>query len=129
MKFWTGMFWSAALFNFIVALFVGPFGAFAYDVLGFDYAPTEHIWRYLSALLIAMYGIGYALAALEPTMNRNIIILGMMGKLFVVLLVVTMYFTDGIPIGVPIIASGDLLYVLLFFAFLYRTRKGSLYPL
>lgn len=128
MKFWSRMFWSAAVFNFAVAIalafFAGPF----YELAGFDYQPTEHIWRYLAALLIGMYGIGYALAAIDAVLNRNLIILGLVGKLFVVILVIALYLAGEIPVGLPLVASGDLIYVLLFSLFLYRTRNGSLYP-
>ena len=126
MKFWSGMFWSAALFNFIVAIIIGFFGTQFYDLAGFDYQPTETIWRYLSALLIGMYGVGYALCAINPTLNRNIIILGLIGKLFVVLLVIALYAAGDIPVGIPVVASGDLIYVILFFIFLLRTRTGSI---
>lgn len=126
MNFWSAMFWSAALFNFSVGIGLGVFGEALYPAFGLDYAPTEHIWRYMSAILIGMYGVGYALCAIDPSLNRNIIILGMFGKLFIVILVASLYLTGGATGQLAGTVMMDLVYVLLFFIFLYRTRTGAI---
>lgn len=126
MKFWTGMFWSAALFNFAVGIGLGLFGEALYPQFGLDYAATDHIWRYMSAILIGMYGVGYALAAIDPSQNRNLIILGMFGKLFIVLLIGGLYMTGLATAQLAGTVAVDLVYVFLFFVFLYRTRTGAL---
>lgn len=113
-KIWPAIFWLAALYNF---------GAGLPSLLGLGLPVGELAAEYLltmrlAGLLICTFGIGYALVALGLPGTRHIVSLGIIGKLGVCALVL-IYMAD-LPPVMPLLAAGDLLFVIAFATWLYR---------
>jgi len=71
---------------------------------------------------LLLFGIGYAIVALNPAKNHAVVGLGIAGKACVVV-AMTQRFIVGAATGWILIAvAGDLLFGLLFARFLWRTR-------
>jgi hypothetical protein len=74
----------------------------------------------LTAMLIAVFGYAYARVAGHPQRFRPYIALGVLGKTLVVVLVFGHWLLGDIGWQLPLLASADALFSLLFLAFLRR---------
>jgi hypothetical protein len=118
-KTWPAIFWLAALYNF---------GAGLPSLLGVglpaaDLASEHLLTIRLAGLLICTFGIGYALVALGLPGTRHIATLGIIGKLGVCALV--LIYLSALPPLMPLLAAGDLLFVIAFAIWLYRTPAAA----
>lgn len=122
---WRVIFWIAAFFNFAAGL--PPFLAPESDSAGFGYAqdPQTLIVVRLMGLLIAMFGVGYVIVALNPLKNHGIVLMGAIGKLGVVILVVEAYTRGLVPQTAALMTMGDLVFVALFTWFLASRRTAA----
>lgn len=64
--------------------------------------------------LIAVFGVGYGLVALQPLANRGIVFLGIIGKLAMPAFAYPLYQSGGIPFESFALTLGDLVFVVLF---------------
>ena len=113
------LFFVAALFNFAVAAaFVWPDSP-VWHWLGLI-KPMQSLIPDLFAMFVALFGVGYFMIALNPRVNRPLILFGAIGKLSVVALVAYHYATGRIGLAVPALASGDLVFALLFLRVYWR---------
>lgn len=121
---WRAIFWIAAAFNFAAGL--PPLLTPESDAAGFGYAqdPQTHIVVRLMGLLIAMFGVGYVLVALNPAKNHGIVLMGAIGKLGVVILVAEAYSRGLVPQTAALMTMGDLVFVALFGWFLTSRRAA-----
>ncbi|UCF47967.1 MAG: hypothetical protein JSU89_12475 [Myxococcales bacterium] len=125
-RLFSRMFFLAALWNFVAALG----GLFRYEaqfrlLFGEEgYTGDFHqalLYRSF-AIAVLLFGIGYYLVSRDTSQNRGIVWLGAAGKVMVFV-----FFTEAIlkdkatMIGWGV-SFGDLLWALLFFWFLYRTK-------
>lgn len=128
-KFWKGMFFGAALFNFAMGgpiFFASQWSyklAFNPPIVG-DNSMTLKFWGDFgfSVLLI---GFGYFLISLEPSKNLNIIWLGIFAKLFDV---VTLTHRFVIGTANPLVlfpAIADGVFALLFILYLFRLNAQN----
>lgn len=105
---------SAALFNWIAASAL----CFAYQPLfqigGITPLPTHPLFLQLFAVLAFLFGVGYYWASRDLERNRNIIILGTLGKLLVFLFPLGYWLAGSISWKLLILVSVDLVYALLF---------------
>ncbi|HVK80748.1 MAG TPA: hypothetical protein VM915_09045 [Verrucomicrobiae bacterium] len=74
----------------------------------------------MSGLLIAMFGVGYALVARDPVGNRGIVWIGMIGKIGAAVLGTLQYQAGIVPFSTFALGMGDLVFVALFAVFLWR---------
>jgi predicted acyltransferase len=118
---WRLLFVLAAAFNFAVGL--AMFFAPAAVMGGAAVPPSMLLVSRTAALLIATFGVGYAMVAWAPRDHRGIVVLGIIGKLSLVVMVAMMAARGQVPMSTAALVGGDLLFVLLFAAFLGRTRK------
>lgn len=119
--FW--LFGSAALFNFAVAAAL-LFGRaqmaamFALDPVTGTHVVTAN----LAGALVGLFGYAYLRVALDPLRYRVYAELGAIGKLLAVLAAGIPWLQGSIDGQLPMLASGDLVYALLFIHWLRRTR-------
>lgn len=73
-----------------------------------------------TGLLIAVFGIGYALVAARPGDNRGIIRIGIIGKLAFVSLCAAAWASGDVPTSQALFVTGDLVFAALFWACLAR---------
>jgi hypothetical protein len=118
------IFGTAAVFNLAVAgslLLLRPWLA---PLLKLD--PIEgsnFVTLNLTACFVGLFGYAFALVASDPLKYRPLIRLGAIGKLLAVACVMGPWLMRIIPATLPAFIVADLIYALLFIAFLRRTRK------
>lgn len=108
------LFFSAALFNWLVALALSIDAAWLFALFGVTPPPTEPLFLQLFAWLVFTFGIGYFWVFQNPTAHVSIIKLGILGKISVVLVALACVLTGHISWQMMILASADLVYVVLF---------------
>ena len=123
-RFYKRMFLIGALWNLLggVLVLVLTDRIFASGKLTPPYPPPY----YQSWIALFMtFGIGYYMAFRNPVANKNIVILGMIGKLaFAAIFICSMIVFPGqIPMFFLIAVIGDVIFVLLFGMFLNFARK------
>lgn len=116
---WRGLFAFAAFWNLAVGGVMlaaparvaeqlqisGPGGPFAVTMAG---------------LLIAVFGIGYALVSAAPANNRGIVWLGVIGKLGAAALAALHFYAGNLPFNTFALGMGDIAFAALFALFLWR---------
>lgn len=125
-RFFSRMFFLAALWNFIAALG----GLFFYEaqflLLFGEEADTGDFHQALFyrsfAIAVLLFGVGYYLVSKDTTQNRGIVWLGAAGKVAAFALFTQAVLKDkGTMIGWGVF-TGDLLWALLFLWFLHQTK-------
>lgn len=108
------LFFSAAMFNWLVAL-VLLFGYQpAFELIGLTPIPDHPIFLHLFAVLVAIFGFAYYKAGKDFETNRNLIELGSIAKLIVFAMALGYFLSGTISWQLPLLASVDLIYSLLF---------------
>ena len=90
--------------------------------------PTPGVYYYAWIALFTTFGIGYYLVYRDMYANKNLVILGIIGKLsFAVIFLAGMMFGLGkVPLFFLIPVIGDLVFVWLFWRFLaFARQKGK----
>jgi hypothetical protein len=124
LTFWRGLFAFAAFYNFAVG---GAMVAGAAQVAAqLDISGAGGPFAVMMAgLLIATFGIGYAMVSAAPAKNRGIVWIGAIGKLLAVMLATIQYSAGVIPFSTFLLGVGDLVFVALFALFLWRGPRLS----
>lgn len=108
------LFFSAALFNWSVAITF----LFAYqpmfELIGISPVPQNPIYLHLFACLVAIFGLAYYWAGKDLKKNRNLVRLGIIGKLIVFALPLAYWLAGHISWQLPALASADLIFAILF---------------
>jgi len=114
--------WISAPANLIVATAI----AFPSSSLGslLELPDTHPFYGLLSGAMVGLFGVAYGWLALQPEIDRPLLCLGACGKLLAVLISISL-FTAGELSGVTAaVISGDLVFVVLWSAFLFSNRSG-----
>jgi len=110
----------APIFNWAVGLTLAFKAGLLFELFRVTPAPTEPLFLQLFSWLVIVFGIGYFWASKDPAANAPIVRLGLLGKLSVVLAALACVLTGAVSWQMMILASADLLYVILF----WRALKG-----
>lgn len=119
LTFWRGLFAFAAFYNFAVggAMVAGASQAAAQLNITGSGGPFSVM---MAGLLIATFGIGYAMVSAAPAKNRGIVWIGVIGKIGAAVLASAQFSAGVIPTGTFLLGIGDLVFVALFALFLWR---------
>lgn len=119
MSFWRGLFAFAATYNFAVggAMLAAP--GRAAEGLNISGAGGPFAIA-MAGMLIAVFGVGYAMVARAPAANRSIVWIGLLGKLGAVTLATMQFAQKLIPLSTFALGMGDLAFAALFALFLWR---------
>lgn len=119
MTFWRGLFAFAAFYNLAVggALLAAPATIAGRLGVGGDGGPYAVA---MTGLLIAVFGVGYAMVSAAPARNRGIVWIGALGKIGAALLAAMQFNAGVIPLSTFLLGMGDLVFVVLFGIFLWR---------
>ena len=126
--FWSRIFLGAALFNFAMGIPIMFFPVWSYKLAYHTEIPevvnTYRFWSDFGFTVIAI-GIGYFLVSLDVTQNRGIVWLGIIGKLFDVLVLSYRYIIGiaCLTVLLPVIVDG--IFVVLFLLFLLGKTPGN----
>ena len=111
------LFIVAAIFNFSVAVMLGGFQSIFLPILGME--PLDNTaFLHLFMALVFVYGLGYYWVACNPETNRDIIRMGIIGKLLVVVILLVHAFWGNVSWGFAAVGSADLVFAILFIRFL-----------
>jgi hypothetical protein len=119
MTFWRGLFALAAFFNLAVggAMVAAP--ARIAEQLSLSGAGAPYAVA-MVGMMIAVFGIGYALVSAAPARGRGIVWIGMIGKLGAAILATLQFQAGIIDANGLALGMGDLVFVALFALFLWR---------
>ena len=123
MRLWRLFFVVAALNNLVIGgimLFGADMAAAQLGVTG----PAASYTVAFGGLLIAVFGVAYALVAYRPLPNRNLVAVGALGKAAAVALASWHAMQNHIPHNTYLLAMGDLVFVVFFCLFLAQTRNA-----
>ncbi len=121
MQAWRVFFAIAAFFNMAVAaaMLVAPRQMAMHLNVGGAGAP------YVIAtmgMMIGAFGIGYAIVSGNPTRNRGVVWMGVVGKLGVAGMAIMQFAAAMIPFSYFALGMGDLAFAIMFGLFLHRTQ-------
>lgn len=123
MLYWRLFFCVAALNNLVIGGIM-LFGAEqAAAQIGLTGAPASYFVGF-GGLMIAIFGVAYALVAYRPLPNRNLVAIGALGKACTVVFSSWHAAQHHIPQNVYLLSMGDLVFALIFAIFLQQTRNA-----
>lgn len=127
-SFWRTHWQLAALFNLVNALIFLIDYKFYYSLLGGrELAPEDPSWLYFGGLTITLFGIAYYAVSTNLTAHKDIVVLGIAGKVGV-WAIFTIPYLLGIdrvstPDALVLLIQGDLLFGLFFIWFLFDSKN------
>lgn len=116
------LFGSAAGFNVLAGL---PFLVAMQPVaalMGLQVTPTSALFIQITMALVVMFGWAYWMISRDPVRYRPYIVLGILLKILVVAVIYGHWLAGNIPWPLPVLASGDIVFALLFWRYLSSTR-------
>lgn len=117
MGFWRNFFAFSALYNVLIGLGMVIGAGQAAANLGLPPGVGVYFVQFVG-VLIAIFGAAYALVAADPPAGRNIVLVGVIGKLAAVAL--TLAHQHDLPASTVMLAMSDILFALVFLTFLLR---------
>ena len=123
-KFFKWMFLAGALWNLLGGCAIIVLTDWLFSKYGLN-PPQAPAFYYSWIALFVTFGIGYVMIFKDMYANKNLVLLGMIGKLaFAIIFIVNMSVSPGaIPPLFLIPVFGDLIFVVLFGMFLIHARS------
>jgi hypothetical protein len=124
--FYRRMFLIGSLWNILGGILIIVFGNWIFATANLAF-PDPPVYFYSWIALFMVFGIGYFMVYRDMYGNKNIVILGILGKLaFSAIFVVGMIaFRGQTPAAFLIAVVGDLIFVVLFCMFLSLAREAG----
>jgi energy-converting hydrogenase Eha subunit G len=119
---WRIFFRVAAAFNFAAGLPLLMAPAAILVSVG-QPVPEDLLFHRFTGLLVACFGLAYAMASRDLERNRAIVWTGVIGKSGVVLLFAQAWFQGAVPFAAFAVSLGDLGFVIGFLLFLLRRKR------
>ncbi len=122
--FYKRMFFVGALWNVVGGAFIVLATNWIFSMSGLT-RPSPPLYYYAWIALFVTFGIGYYMVSRDPNNNRNIVLLGLIGKaIFSVIFLYNMFAYPGqVPMFFLVPVIGDLVFVVLFAMFLMGARQ------
>lgn len=124
-KYTNGLFKSAACFNVLAGLPMLIAMRPVADLMGLEITPTSALFIQITMGLVVMFGGAYWMVSRDPVRFRPYIVLGLLLKIMVGILVFGHWLAGSIPLQLPVLASGDIVFALLFWRYLSSTRYAA----
>jgi len=123
-KSFKGMFTIAAIWNWSAALLFMTLAVLNMELLGLflKTSPQNYLWFHLFFGVVFVFGIGYLWAGQDVIVNRNIIKMGIIAKLWVFALIGYAWITGVVTILAAGAGTVDLIFSILFFNVLRQTK-------
>jgi hypothetical protein len=116
--FWRNVFLISACFNFIVGLSMFfDLSAFA-EARGIETLPFDALYSPIVGWFVVVFGLMY-LALSQDLENKTLAVLGLTGKLGIVILVWFAYGSGLAPLSMAALTLVDLFFAILFAVFLF----------
>jgi hypothetical protein len=124
MTYWRALFAFAAFYNLAVGGAMLALPARVAEQL--DIAGRAGPFAVaMAGLLIAVFGVGYAMVSAAPGKNRGIVWIGLIGKAGAAALAAIQFNAGIIPLNTFALGLGDLVFVALFALFLWRGPRSA----
>ena len=117
------LFFVAAAFNALVTIVLAIPDTPAWGLLGIA-PPQPPLILHLFLVMPAVFALAYFWMGMNLVGKRPLLLISIIGKLSVFAVVIAHYLTGHIPAGLPALASGDLVFALLFVR-VYRRQASS----
>jgi hypothetical protein len=111
---------ATAVANLSVAAMFLPAAQSVRALAGFPEAAP--FYQHLVALFIGLFGLGYLWMAVTNRGNRFFVAISAVGKLSFFVLTVHLWTVGDLPVRVPILGAGDLVFATLFAVWLVTAR-------
>ena len=110
------LFVVGALWNWGVAVLVTSLAALELQALSWflNDIPESFLWFYASMGVVAVFGVGYYWVAQDVRRNRNIIKMGILGKMLVFVLIIPAWLSGEVTALTAAAATVDLVFTILF---------------
>ena len=110
------LFTIGAIWNWGVAALLTSLAAFELPALAWflNDVPESFLWFYLFMGIVAVFGLGYYWVGQDVQRNRNIIKMGVLGKLIVFALVIPAWLSGEVTLLGAASAAVDLVFTFLF---------------
>lgn len=116
----------AAVYNLAFGLVSIFFPLQFLEALGLDPLPTYPVFWQCLGMVIGVYGIGYAIAAVSPYQHWPIVLVGLLGKLFGPIGFVYALATSQLPISMGwMLLFNDVIWWIPFAMILYKAARAS----
>ena len=114
------VFATAGIFNIVLgtSAFLAPLATIRLMGIG---RPQSPLFMDLAMWLVLVLGIGYCLTALNPERNRDLMLVGGVGKILVLPLMLSAWRRGDIGLSGVVAGSVDFVFALLFFDVMRRT--------
>ena len=125
-RYASRIFATAGIFNIVVGAvtFLAPLTAA--ELLGAA-PPESTLFVKLAGWLVLVLGVGYGLTALHPERNRDLMLIGGIGKLLVLPLMISAWRRGDVGFAGVTAGAGDFVLALLFFDVLRRMSGARTY--
>lgn len=123
MTIWKALFSLAALVNLAVGVGMAVTPAEVAVQLGVTGPGAPYVIT-MVGMMIAVFGVGYAIVARDPTRNRGVAWIGIVGKLGAAGLAAAQFAQGLIPQSTFVLGMGDVVFAALFALFLWRGPRA-----
>ncbi|MGH9359309.1 MAG: hypothetical protein ACRD1O_09080 [Terriglobia bacterium] len=123
-KWYKGMFLAGAIWNLLGGVFIIAATEWIFATAGLP-TPRPALYYYAWIALFMTFGIGYAMVYRDMYGNKNIVILGIIGKLAFAAIFCFFLFQGQAPRFFLIPVTGDLVFVVLYSMFLNFARQAG----
>ena len=114
---------AAAVYNVLWGGFVVLFPLALFRVLGMELPNYPQIWQCVG-MIVGVYGVGYAAAALDPLRHWPIVLVGLLGKIFGPVGFLSAVFQGTLPLSFGLtLLTNDLIWSFPFSLILLRTYQ------
>jgi len=93
-------------------------------VVGFPQA-SHPLYLSTAGIFVLLFGLGYLWTAMMGRADRMFITLAAVGKLSFFLLLARLWSAGALPLRAPLLGSADLIFSMLFFAWLFGSRADT----
>ncbi len=116
------LFSVAALFNLVVGIPMLVAYPTVARLLQLEGPPT--VWFHIAAAVVVIFGFAYWSIARDPVKFRPYVMLGIVGKLAFVAIIYGHWLAGDVSIRGAVLVTGDLIFALLFIAYLRASRPA-----
>jgi hypothetical protein len=116
------LFIPAALFNLLAGLPMLVATRPIAELLGLEVTPTATLFMQITMGVVVVFAWAYWMIARDPVRYRPYIVLGLLLKIMVVAVIFAHWLAGNIAWPLPALASGDILFALLFWRYYQQTE-------
>ncbi len=119
-RFWTRFFIFCAVWNLVIGLGLAFYPTMSAANMNYTLPRGSWLFIRMAGVLIAIFGIGYAMVSTDLDRHRSLIVLGLVSKIAVALLFIVFLVLGNINTMTFLAGASDLIFAAFFMRFLTR---------